>query len=323
VYIRHPVAARMLRDRIFHVSARRDIDIGCWVRTFHEESNRSSPVTMELLMRAVNLVEFWTKIAVSAELLVTLRQSCPSLRSLKVWVESYEAMAQVGLFQHIKQLAIVTCPSPLSMDPLTGVPYWNMPAVTHFWWQDSWMRELPHGASFVSRCRFPHLTHLEIEHCHRRADLEGAPYICRLLDAHRNIKYLRLWVRNEELLHIIPSVRAPSLQIGCLDRCPPFSFVPLLRLEVKNLGLEFRSPSWERYEHQLTAGLWELLTQLASEDGTPPTLDTICLSWSQPNWEPNPKAEEKFLNLCALRSDVPILNARGICVFVRDKQICV
>jgi hypothetical protein len=216
VYIRNPVAARMLHDRIFHVSATRNINIGRWVRTFHDGLKQSSPVTMELSMRAVNLIEFRTMIPASAELLVTLRQSCPSLRSLKIYVESYEAMAQVGLFQHIKQLAIVTYPSPSSMDLLTGVPYWNMPAVTHFWWQDSWARELPHGADFVSWCRFPHLTYLEIEHYHPRADLEGAPYICRFLDAHRNIKYLRFWVEHEELLGIIPSVRARNFQIGSL-----------------------------------------------------------------------------------------------------------
>jgi hypothetical protein len=248
------------------------------------------------------------------------------LRSLNVWVEteSHGAMAQVGLFEHVKKLRIVPCQSASLVDPLTDEPSWNMPAVTHLWWHDSW-NELIHGARFISRCRFPRLTHLDVEKFDPRGGFEGTPHICYFLDAHRSITYLRLWVRDEwQPVSIVPFVRARNLQICCFPRCPPRAFVPLLRPEVKTLGLEFNRSIWKHLGHESKTSLWELLRQFATEDDTPPTLETIRLLANDvdgPGPGNDSLREERFLR--TLRSHVLRLNARGIRIFVHDDQICV
>jgi hypothetical protein len=319
VHIRNPEAARMLSDRIFHISATRDMDVWQWIRVFHEQSAQGSGVTMAFFMRAVNLIDVQSNVTVSAELLATLRQSCPSLRALKVWVEtaSREAMTEVGLFEHVKQLRIVPHPTVCLAD-LTDVPAWNMPSVTHFWWDDSWNNS-PHEAGFISRCRFPHLQHLDITDFHSLPDLKGMPLIGVFLDAHRSIKSLKIWGQDEWHLSIVPYVRARSLQIFCRDDCPPRAFAPLLRPEVETLWLEFNPYKWERLEDEVTASLSELLTQFATENDEPSTLETICLGWLQVYRIPVPTVEERFL--CALRPHVLSLNARGIRLFVDDDQV--
>jgi hypothetical protein len=315
VHINNPAAARMLSERISHLSAMRDIDIWCWVRTFHEKTTRPSEVTLALFTKAVNLIEVQTNVSISSELLATLRQSCHSLRSLKVWVDmvSHGAIAQMGLFQHVTQLDVVAFRSKttLTTDPLTDVPPWNMPAVTHFRWRYSRSNKLC-DAIFMSRCRFPHLTHLAITLADRSTDRNVIPHLCHLLDAHRNIISLRISVRDEYCLTIAPFVRAQNLQMACSYFCPPRAFVPLLRPEVTTLGLEFGSVNRSCENHKLTVSLSELLTQFAAEDDAPPTLDTIRLISGKL------ESEEKERLLSVVRSHAPTLSARGIRVFVHD-----
>jgi hypothetical protein len=325
--IRNPAAARMLSERIFHLSATRNMDVWRWVWTFYEIMKEGTASAIPLFMRAVNLIEVQTDVPLSAELLVTLRQSCPSLRSLKVWIDtdSHRAVEQVGLFEHVEQLRIVPLlrsQYPSSMDRLTNMPGWNMPAVTNLWWRDHW-NTLPHGAGFISRCRFPHLTRLDIRGYHSDADNVEMPHICRFLDAHRSIISLRLWVKDDRRLSIVPSVRARNLQLGCVFCCPPRAFVSLMRPEVKTLELEFTKFSWEHHGRELTTSLWELLTQFVAENDTPPTLEAIRLTARNLDAGlcDNPMKEEKYLH--TLRSHVLGLSARGIRISVGDTLICV
>jgi hypothetical protein len=232
VHIHNHAAARMLVKRMSHLSITRGIDTWRWVQTFREGlTGPSLSGITELFLRAANLMKLQTSIPVSAEIFATLRHSCPSLRSLDVWAHtgSHGVMAQVGLFEHVKELRITPHPCVSSADLLTDVPAWNMPAVTHFWWGDTW-NELPHGASFISRCRFPQLTHLNIHHTHFLLDPE---HTCRFLDAHRSIIYLRLAVKEDWQLRIVPFVRARNFQMACTSWVPSRAFVPLLRSEVK------------------------------------------------------------------------------------------
>jgi hypothetical protein len=325
VHVRGPMAARMLEKRLSHLSTTRGTDVWRWVQTFHEHlPPKTSEVTIALFLVAINLIELQATIPFSSAILMTLRRSCPSLRLLKVCVDT-RAMAQVEHFEHVTQLRIVPHRSPSSTDALRDVPAWNMPAVTHFWWQESW-NQVPHGARFLSQCRFSHLTHLDVEHYHRGVDLEGDPHICRFLDAHRNIAYLRLWVKDDRRLNIVPFVRARNFRVGCINCYPPRAFVSLLRPEVKNLELEFNGFSWEEHEQALTTSLWELLTQFAVDDDKPPTLETIHLlkltrDFDSGKRRDNPMKEEPFR--CTLRSHALGLNARGIRIVVDDAQICV
>jgi hypothetical protein len=332
VHIRNPKAARMLSERIFHLSITRNTDVWRWVWTFYEqwhetfgEWHTSSEATMPLLARAVNLIEIDLRTPVSSELLVTLRQCCPSLRSLKIRVypELHGAMAQVGLFEHVKHLNIMTIRTRshwnLPMDPLTDVPSWNMPAVTRFCWEDHYTK-FALEASFMSRWRFPRLTHLDIEFNYPYTDSEGTPHICHFLDVHRSIRSFRIHARKEWYLSILPFVRARDLQIFCVYSCPPRALVSLLRPEVRTLGLEFDSFVWKHVVNDLTVSLWELLMQFAAEDDRLPTLETIRLSTSDIEGEHQPISDEGFL--CTLRSHALTLNARGIRIFVDDDQIC-
>jgi hypothetical protein len=170
----------------------------------------------------------------------------------------------------------------------------------------------------MSRCRFPHLTHLDIHIANPAADHDGMPHICRFVDAHRDIRSLRIDLRDDWYASIVPFVRAPTLRIRCgpSRHCPPPAFVPLLRPEVKTLELEFSSLTWEHTKHALT---WELLKQFAAEGDTLPTLETIRLSATDMDGKLKPTTDEKFL--CTLRSHVFTLNERGIRVFVDDIQM--
>jgi hypothetical protein len=162
VHIRDPSTTLRSIDeaqRISDLSTVRGIDIWRWVRSFFADFYQSSDKITTIIMKAVNLIEVDIQTFASSELLVTLRRSCPSLRSLKIRVdpESHEVMAQVGLFEHIKQLGIVTCRSESNlrrpMDPLTVMPSWNMPLVTHFFWHDATLAEPSHeAATFMARC---------------------------------------------------------------------------------------------------------------------------------------------------------------------------
>jgi hypothetical protein len=314
---------RSIDEGISNLSQARGVDVWRWMRTFFVDIHQSSNELIPIFMRTVNLIEVDIHTRVSSEVLVTLRQCCPSLRSLKVWIDtkSHGAMAQVGLFKHIQQLCIVTAPSVFnwtqSMDPMADVPPWNMPAVTHLCWQDPW-GEQPHEASFISRCRFPHLTHLEIQLPNANIN----PHICHFLDVHRNMRSLRILGNDEWHLTIVPFSRARDLEIYCGHRpCPPRAFVRLLRPEVKTLKLELSSFYWESHGHALMTSLQELLTQFAAENDTPSTLDKIYLHVPEsPALTPTTK---NGLDLGALRSHIPPLNACGIRVFVGDCEICV
>jgi hypothetical protein len=317
---RNPEAARMLSERISHLSATRDIDIWRWVRTFQEAPPRT-PTTetmMPLFMRAVNLIEVESSVAISSELLATLRQSCPSLRALKIKVDSSsrEAIAQVGLFQSLTRLEVSISQS-WATDLLTDVPSWIMPAVTRFWLQSSW-RHAPYETVFMSRCRFPHLSQLDVRLANRPADLQGIPDLCRFLDAHRNIRSLAILARGEWHLSVVPFVRARDFQLSCDARslrCLPPAFAPLLRREVKSLGLNFSGSILERCDSELTASLSELLAQFAAERDAPPTLERIRLIFNGGD----PTAKEKLLSV--VRAQAPTLRARGIRIFAYDNQI--
>jgi hypothetical protein len=320
--------------RVSHLSDARGINIWRWVWSLYVDEDQSSDneimtlLTKTVFTKTVNLrlIELNILTPVRSEHLVTLRQCCPSLRSLRIRFNpgSYGAMAQVGLFEHVQRLNIATA-RPISrsqkpMEPLTDVPSWNMPAVTRFSWFDHRSPiKLSHEAEFMSRCRFPRLTHLDIMLGNRYASLEAMRHICGLLDAHRNIRTLGIMVRDDWYPTIVPFVRAPILQITCNSRCPPRAFVPLLRPEVKTLELKLSSSTWDHEERELPTSLWELLAQFEAEDGTLPTLETIRLSANDVDGKPKPTAEEKFLH--TLRFHVPALNARGIRLFVDDDQI--
>jgi hypothetical protein len=324
VIIQSTVAARMLDERISRLSATRDVDVWRWVQTFHE-SWRISEVGIPLFLKAVNLTQLETRMILSSETLATLRRSCPSLRVLDVWVDtdSHEALAQVGRFEYVTRLRIRFSQWASSTDTLADVPAWNMPAVTHLWWEDL-RNELSHGPSFKSRCRFPRLTYLDFKTHESFNDLEGIAalhMLGRFFDAHRGIRSLRLWVKDVSLLHIVPLVRARYLRIVCSDQGPPRALVPLLRPEVKYLELGLMR---EHCRPELTTHLWELLTQFTAEDDTPPpALEMLRLVTIDADGIPcdDLMNEEKFLS--ALRPHVLALNARGIRIFVHDTQICV
>jgi hypothetical protein len=170
VHIRSPATSRSVDEawRISDLSAVRGIDIWRWVQTLSADFLQSSDKIMTIITKAVNLVEVNILTFASLELLVTLRRCCPSLRSLKIRVdpESHEVMAQVGLFEHVKQLGILSCRSESyamrSIGPSTNVPSWNMLAVTHFYWQNPSAEASHEFAFFMSRCRFTRLIHLDI-----------------------------------------------------------------------------------------------------------------------------------------------------------------
>jgi hypothetical protein len=323
----------ILDERISHLSKARGIDIWRWVWTVSVDQGQSSKRLMTLLTKTVNLIELEARISASPELLVTVRQHYPSLRSLKVLVntDSHEAMAQVGLFEHVKHLDIRTRRSNPSrkqptdpLDPFTDAQSWNMPTVTHFRWQDLFSSHFPHDAIFVSRCRFPHLQHLDLEIEHPHADLDGMPHICRLLDAHRNITSLRLLLKEEGHLNIIPFVRARNLWVTFRSnfRCTPRAVVPLLRPEVKNLEFEFKKYMWESSEQALTIMLLELLAQFAAEHSALSTLEKIRLRSSAGptgSYDLAPTTKEGFLR--TLGSHILPLKAHGIRVFVEDCEI--
>jgi hypothetical protein len=329
VHIRNPVALRNLDERISNIFKARGLDAWRWVRTLFVDLNQDRNKIITVLTRTVNLIEADIQTLASAELLVTLRERCPSLRLLKVLVDpdSREEMMQMGFFEHVKHLGIMTLRRTSNqkqpMDPSTDVLPWNMPAVTHFVWHDRVFKPL-HETAFLSRCRFPHLTHLDIQLACRHAALDGIPHLCRLLDAHRNLRSLRMLVKAEWHLTIVPFVRARNLRIRCGYRCPPPALVPLLRPEVKTLELEFTRFIWERCEREITVSLCDLLTQFTAENDTRPTLEAIRLSAGDVVGKPKPRDPEdgKFL-LCTLRSHVLALNARGIRIFVDDNQICI
>jgi hypothetical protein len=318
------VALRNLDERISYLSGARGIDVWRWVRTLSVDQHQNYKKIMTLLTKTVNLIELDIRTIVSlAEVLATLRQCCPSLRSLKVWVniDSHEALNQVGLFQDIKRLNITILPYLTGeMDPLTDVPSWNMPAVTRFRWEGPWTTSV-HETVFVSRCRFPRLTHLEIQLAKVHADLEGIPHICRLLDAHWNITFLSILVKDGDHPSFVPFVRARTFQLFCASRCPPPTIVPLLRPEVKTLVLVFSFFTWEHGKHALSTTLWELLGQFAAQGDTPPTLEAIRLSVKEEKGKLKLVAGKDFLS--ALRSQALALNARGIRIFVDDDQICI
>jgi hypothetical protein len=142
VHIRSPVAQRSLDERISRLSEARGIDIRRWVNTLFADADQDCQTIMTLPTRTVNLIKVNIHTPVTSELFVTLRQSCPSLRSLEITVdtETHEAMAQVGLFVQIKHLDITTVRRISTwnqpMNPLRAVPSWNMPAVTSFCWAD-------------------------------------------------------------------------------------------------------------------------------------------------------------------------------------------
>jgi hypothetical protein len=324
-HIRSPVDLCSLDERLSHISNARGIDAWRWVWTLFADRNQISNMIITVLTRAVNLIEANIKSLASPELLVTLRERCPSLRSLKVWVdsESHEAMAQVGLFEHVKHLSVMTrrCASNRKQltDPLTDVPSWNMPTVTRFRWDDM-MSVSPNEAMFMSRCRFPHLQHLDLGVENPQADLQGMPHICRLLDVHRNITSLRLLLRYEEHLSIIPFVRARNLWVRCNPLCHPQAVLPLLRPEVKTLEVEYTRHLWERRDHTLTKILLRLLTELAVEDDTLPTLEKIRLRSTEIH-DLAPTTKERYIKV--LSSHIPPLKARGIRVFVQDCEVYV
>jgi hypothetical protein len=314
---------RSLDERISGLSKARGINIWRWVRTLFTD-RLDSKKTMTIITRTVNLIEVNLETFVSSQLLVTLRQCCPSLLSLRILhsAKLHETMAQVGLFDHVKHLTIV---NPIvepsrrrPMDPLllTGVPSWNMPAVTHFSWHDRLWLPL-HEATFVSRCRFPHLQHLDICFARPDASLESVPHICRFLDAHRNITSLRMLVRNAKLhLSIVPFVRAQNLQLRGRPRCP---WVSLLRSEVKTLEVNLGN-----YHTELDGDLWALLSQFAAEGETLPTLEKIHLHPEAPGDDDDEDlaltAKEEFLR--KLRSSYILpLNTRGIRVFLDDREM--
>jgi hypothetical protein len=322
VHIRKSTNLESVNERISNLSKARGINIWRWVRTFFVDSYPDFDKITTMLTKTVDLIEVYIHTPIRSEVLVTLRQCCPSLRSLKIWVdpESHEAMAQVGLFEHVQQMHIVTYRSETnrrqSMDPLADLPPWNMPAVTYFFWMDPW-NKLPHEANFISRCRFPHLTHLDIP----LASPNAYPHMCRFLDAHRNIRSLTIQVSDEGHLNIVPFVRARNLEIYCVSRCPPRAFVSLLRPEVKTLELEFSSATWKDYNHELTTSLWDLLTQFAVEDDKLLTLEKIYLH--TPEHHDLAPTTQNGLDLNTLRSHILPLKGRGVRVFVNNREICV
>jgi hypothetical protein len=175
----------------------------------------------------------------------------------------------------------------------------------------------------VSRCRFPHLEHLDIELANLYEDPEGMPHICRFLEAHGNIRSLRiLRASSEEHMSIIPFVRAQTLHIGCRPRCPPQSWTPLLRPEVKTLELGFSSFSSEREQLALKVTLWALLTQFAAEEDTHSTLEEIHLRSTRSYDDDGLTLTTVKGFLSTLRSHILPLKAHGIRVFVDDREIC-
>jgi hypothetical protein len=277
-----------------------------------------------MLTKTANLVEVNLKVFVSSQLLATLRQCRPLLSSLEIWVdeESHEAMAQVGLFEHVKHLGIarqfVRSEGPHlseAIDRWTVAPSWNMPAVTHFSWHDRLLKPL-HVATFVSRCRFPHLQHLDISLENPHPIPEGMSCIYRFLDAHRNIRSLRIMALDEEHMSIVPFMRARNLQIRCIPLCPPQAWVSLLRPEVKTLELEL-----SRYNSKRS--LWELLTHFAAEDDTRPTLEKIHLRSGESPYDDHDDHDMTTVHgfSSTLRSHILPLKARGIRVFVDDREI--
>jgi hypothetical protein len=326
VHIQDSATLRSLDEKISDLSKAQGKDIWRWVRTFFADEPLSSEEMMAIITKTVNLIEVYTRMFVSPELLVALRQCCPSLRSLEIWVgdESHEAMVQVGLFENVKHLSISRRfgrrnRPPLSnpMDRWADAPSWNMPAVTHFSWHD----QLLHLAAFVSRCWFPHLQHLELSFVNLEGNLEGTTNICRFLDAHPHIRSIRIKVLHGENMSIIPSVRAQNLQLCHIPLdYPPQAWVPLLRPEVKTLELELSAS----LVYVLGANLWELLTQFAAEGDTPPTLEKIHLRSVEniyDNDDPGITTVQGFSR--TLLSHIRPLKARGICVFVDHREICV
>jgi hypothetical protein len=326
VHIHHPAALRSLDKWITHLSKVRDINMWRWVRTFFTDCHQSADEITSMLAKTVNLIEVSIEMAVSSELLVTLLRHCPSLRSLEIWVddESHEAMAHVGLFEHVKYLGI-TRPhciyAPGAREPmnrLIDVPSWNMATVTSFSWDDHLLMPL-HEATFMSRCQFPHLQHLDMSLWNPSAMLDGMACICRFLDAHRNIKSLGVMASPEEHMSIISFVRAPNVRIICHRCCPPRSWVPLLRPEVKMLELELTAFDCGRPDRALAVGLWELLSQFAAEVDTLPTLEQIHLRSGETNVDDALTTIEGFSS--TLRSHILTLKARGIRVFVDGDEI--
>jgi hypothetical protein len=340
VHIQYLGQLESLDQRSSELFKARGIDVWRWVWTLQIYLKDPSPQDSEKMVTLFSRIVNVTKVHIvhqisSPELLATLRHCCPLLRSLEIAVipDSHETMAQVGLFEHLKHLDIRTMrlrrsssPWQLPMGPLTDVPSWNMLAVTRFHWQHpAKFRdkvECTHLAAFMSRCRFPRLTHLHVDLI-GYTRLEEISYVCRLLDAHRHIKSFTINMSEDLLLSISPFVRAPTFRIWCAQ-CPPRAFVPFLRPEVKTLELELSCPTFHDDEEPvlrpaLTTSLWELLTQFASEDGPLPTLETIRVSATDTDGKPTPTAEEGFL--CTLRSHVLPLNAQGIRVFVDDDEI--
>jgi hypothetical protein len=239
VHIRSPVAQRSLDERISSLSEARGMNIWRWVDTLFVDADQDIQNIMVLPMRTVNLINVNIYTPVSPELLVVLRESCPLLRSLEISVdtETHEAMAHVGLFQQIKHLGITTL-RPISIwnrsiDPLKALPSWNMPAVTSFWWGDLWTKPA-HEAAFMSRCRFPHLTHLDILLANHAADHDGIPHVCRLLDAHRDIRSLRIEVRDTWYASI---VRTPTYVIRCLSEAGSKRPKPSARFQAQNVRI--------------------------------------------------------------------------------------
>jgi hypothetical protein len=340
VHIWNPAALHSLDEKISALCKARSIDIWSWVWTFfadhQSQSSGSDDILLTILTKTVNLIEAEIKIFVSSQLLTTLRECCPLLRSLEIFVDakSHEAMAQVGLFKHVKYLHIFRCPYILRapsimtgpVSRLADVPSWNMPAVTHFSWRDRIIQPLDE-ATFVSRCRFPHLQHLDISIMDFETIPEGMSCICRFLDTHRNIKSLRIVAWSEQHVVVIPFVRAQNLRIYSVPRCPPPAWVSLLRPEVKSLELELSSFLLiYSADNQLGVSLWELLAQCAAEDDTqrPATLEKIhmrSLDTGRDSDLDDIMRIEGFSS--TLRSHVLPLKARGICVFVDGREICV
>jgi hypothetical protein len=330
---------RKLDQWISDLSKARGIDIWRWVRTFftdhRSQGSRFDNVHMTTLKKTVNLIEADLNIPVSSQLLATLRQCCPLLRSLDFRVddESHEAMAQLRLFEHVKHLGISRSPhnrrpGPSENEPvnqLADVPSWNMPAVTHFSWRDRLFHPL-HEATFVSRCRFPYLQHLDISILNSLHILDGMPCICRFLDAHQTIRSFRIRALPEEHMVMIPAVRARNLLIRCDPLCPPRAWVPLLRPEVKTLELELSSfLLMHSVDQRLAVSLWDLLAQCAVDDGTqrPATLEKIHLRSEESAYDDEDHditTVEGFSS--TLRSHIHPLKARGIRVFVDGCEIC-
>jgi hypothetical protein len=304
--------ATALKQAIFAAKARGN-DTATWVRTIDLARGRlgleCSNQVITILQGTSNLRELSIRGIVAPGLVEALIQCCPSLRTLRLWVDLHDCptMEMIGSLKNIEWLQITSRRRGVKHDnvatgPFAHIPPWTLDKLVGLDWTNS------HGGTFYecaffSRCFLPRLKTLRLCIDPKPSEM---PFLSQILTTHPGLTNLTLSIADELLTGLAPSIRCPSV---LLTPVPDAAIALLLRPEVKTLKLDLQDVHWGDEPR-----LWALLSAFASLDHSHVEHIKLIRIDSEPAAHRTGEASFKDL----LYQHILRLNRRGIRVYAGD-----